>query len=457
MAQYFTMPGLSADAEEALLEDWLIKEGDELSEGSPIATVETDKAVVDIDINADGVVHALLVETGSSVPVGDPILVLRDPDEDPAEADRLAALARGESAPAASAPAEAKEEAPTSAESSPEVTNTGSPVPDGPEPAVAAEQATLGTEEPVSPAPTGRLFVTPIVRRLAREQGIDLTTITGTGKNGRIIRRDFEKAVAEQANAPKAAPAVQQAAPAQASAPAEQSSSIDLSAYPDAEFVEHTKIRKVVARRLQQSKREAPHFYLRRSVNVDALLALRKQLNENSPVRISVNDLVVKAAAKALAEFPEVNSVWDDAGSYRLSTVDVAVAVASDRGLVTPVVRRADQLALSALSSSIKDLASRANENRLKQDELFGGALTVSNLGMFGVEDFDAIINPPQAAILAVGAATQQPVVIDGEIAVASIMRLSLSVDHRSVDGALGAQFLARIVEQLESPFSLLI
>lgn len=456
MAQYFTMPGLSADAEEALLEDWLIKEGDELSEGSPIATVETDKAVVDIDINADGVVHALLVETGSSVPVGDPILVLRDPDEDPAEADRLAALARGESAPAASAPAEAKEEAPTSAESSPEVTNTGSPVPDGPEPAVAAEQATLGNEEPVSPAPTGRLFVTPIVRRLAREQGIDLTTITGTGKNGRIIRRDFEKAVAEQANAPKAPPA-QQAAPVQAPAPAEHSSSIDLSAYPDAEFVEHTKIRKVVARRLQQSKREAPHFYLRRSVNVDALLALRKQLNENSPVRISVNDLVVKAAAKALAEFPEVNSVWDDAGSYRLSTVDVAVAVASDRGLVTPVVRRADQLALSALSSSIKDLASRANENRLKQDELFGGALTVSNLGMFGVEDFDAIINPPQAAILAVGAATQQPVVIDGEIAVASIMRLSLSVDHRSVDGALGAQFLARIVEQLESPFSLLI
>ncbi|MEZ7898368.1 MAG: dihydrolipoamide acetyltransferase family protein [Flaviflexus sp.] len=456
MAQYFTMPGLSADAEEALLEDWLIKEGDELSEGSPIATVETDKAVVDIDINADGVVHALLVETGSSVPVGDPILVLRDPDEDPAEADRLAALARGESAPAASAPAEAKEEAPTSAESTPEVTNTGSPVPDGLEPAVAAEQATLGTEEQVSPAPTGRLFVTPIVRRLAKEQGIDLTTITGTGKNGRIIRRDFEKAVAEQANAPKAPPA-QQAAPVQSPAPAEHSSSIDLSAYPDAEFVEHTKIRKVVARRLQQSKREAPHFYLRRSVNVDALLALRKQLNENSPVRISVNDLVVKAAAKALAEFPEVNSVWDDAGSYRLSTVDVAVAVASDRGLVTPVVRKADQLALSALSSSIKDLASRANENRLKQDELFGGALTVSNLGMFGVEDFDAIINPPQAAILAVGAATQQPVVIDGEIAVASIMKLSLSVDHRSVDGALGAQFLARIVEQLESPFSLLI
>lgn len=445
MAQYFTMPGLSADAEEALLEDWLIKEGDELSEGSPIATVETDKAVVDIDINDDGVVHALLVETGTSVPVGDPILVLRGADEDPAEADRLTALAKGEDAPAK------EESGPADAPASDSTADKSEPAPEQPAPAPVADAA---------PAPAasggGRLFVTPIVRRLAREQGIDLTTITGTGKNGRIIRRDFEKAVAERGSQPQTATPAASEAPA-AAAPAEQASSIDVSAYPGAEFVEHSRLRKVVARRLQQSKREAPHFYLRRSVKVDDLLALRKQLNENSPVRISVNDLVVKAAAKALAEFPEVNTVWDDAGAYRLADVDVAVAVASERGLVTPVVRKADQLALSALSSSIKDLASRANENRLKQDELVGGALTVSNLGMFGVEDFDAIINPPQAAILAVGSASQQAIVVDGELAIGTIMKLSLSVDHRSVDGALGAQFLARIVEQLESPFSLLI
>ncbi|WP_054952570.1 dihydrolipoamide acetyltransferase family protein [Flaviflexus massiliensis] len=444
MAQYFTMPGLSADAEEALLEDWLIKEGDELSEGSPIATVETDKAVVDIDINDDGVVHALLVETGTSVPVGDPILVLRGADEDPAEADRLTALAKGQDAPMK------EESAPAEAPASDSTTEKSEPAPEQPAPAPVADAA---------PAPAasggGRLFVTPIVRRLAREQGIDLTTITGTGKNGRIIRRDFEKAVAERGSQPQTlAPA---ASEDPAAKPAEQASSIDVSVYPGAEFVEHSRLRKVVARRLQQSKREAPHFYLRRSVKVDDLLALRKQLNENSPVRISVNDLVVKAAAKALAEFPEVNTVWDDAGAYRLADVDVAVAVASERGLVTPVVRKADQLALSALSSSIKDLASRANENRLKQDELVGGALTVSNLGMFGVEDFDAIINPPQAAILAVGSASPQPIVVDGELAIGTIMKLSLSVDHRSVDGALGAQFLARIVEQLESPFSLLI
>lgn len=446
MAKYFTMPGLSADSEEALLEDWLISEGDELSDGQAIATVETDKAVVDIDINTDGLVHKILVESGTSVPVGDAILVLRDPDEDPAEADRLVALATGGSAPAESAPAEQAE---------PEAAHEASPPAEEVAPTKAAPAAgapdSITTPSPAPAAETGgRIFVTPIVRRLAREQGIDLSTITGTGANGRIIRRDFEQAVAEigtQAAAPATAPV----------AAAPEASSIDPSAYPGAEFVEHSKIRKIVARRLQQSKREAPHFYLRRSVRVDDLFALRKQLNENSSVRISVNDLIVKASAKALAEFPEVNSVWDDAGAYRLATVDVAVAVASERGLVTPVVRNADQLALSALSSSVKDLASRANENRLKQDELVGGALTVSNLGMYGIESFDAIINPPQAAILSVGTALKKPIVVDDEIVVGTMMELSVSVDHRSVDGALAAQFLSRIVELLESPFGLLI
>lgn len=449
MAKYFTMPGLSADSEEALLEDWLIQEGDELSEGQPIATVETDKAVVDIDINDDGVVHRILVDTGVSVPVGDPILVLRDADEDPAEADRLVELATG-----GGAPAEAEAEA-----AEPEATHEASPPAEPAAPAKAAPAVGAPDSIDVPSAPSsgasgsgdagGRIFVTPIVRRLAREHDIDLSTITGTGANGRIIRRDFEKALAERDAQP--------AAPAPVESPAPEAASLDTSAYPDAEFVEHAKIRKVVARRLQQSKREAPHFYLRRSVRVDDLLALRAQLNESSPVRISVKDLVVKAAAKALAEFPEVNSVWDDAGSYRLATVDVVVAVASDRGLVTPVVRNADQLALSALSSNIKDLASRANENRLKQDELVGGALTVSNLGMYGIESFDAIINPPQAAILSVGAAVKKPIVVDDSIEIGTMMELSASVDHRSVDGALAAQFLSRIVELLESPFGLLI
>lgn len=447
MAKYFIMPGLSADAEEALLEDWLIKEGDELSEGQPIATVETDKAVVDIDITDDGVVHRLLVDTGTNVPVGDPILVLRDADEDPAEADRLVALATG-----GSAPAEAETAAPA-----PEATHEASPpaepaAPAKAAPAPGAPDSIEQGDAASAPAPTGRIFVTPIVRRLAREHGVDLSTITGTGANGRIIRRDFDKALAEL----DAAASVPQTAPAPA--PVEPAaSSIDPAAYPGAEFIEHPKLRKVIARRLQQSKREAPHFYLRRSVQVDDLLALRKQLNESSSVRISVNDLVVKAAAKALAAFPEVNSVWDDAGSYRLATVDVAVAVASDRGLITPVVRNADQLALSALSASIKDLASRGNENRLKQDELVGGALTVSNLGMFGIESFEAIINPPQSAILAVGAAVKKPIVVDDAVSVGTMMELSISADHRSVDGALAAQFLSRIVELLEAPFGLLI
>lgn len=447
MAQYFTMPGLSADAEEALLEDWLIKEGDELSEGQPIATVETDKAVVDIDITDDGVVHRLLVDTGTSVPVGDPILVLRDKDEDPAEADRLVELATGASAPAA---AESTPEPEATHEASPPA-EPAAPAKSAPEP--GAPDSVEPSESDVAPARTGRIFVTPIVRRLAREQDIDLSTITGTGAGGRIIRRDFEKALAERdtaASAPKAAPVP-------AAAPEPAPTSIDPAAYPDPEFVEHTKLRKIIARRLQQSKREAPHFYLRRSVRVDELLALRTQLNESSSVRISVNDLIVKAAAKALVDFPDVNSVWDDAGSYRLATVDVAVAVASERGLITPVVRNADQLALSALSATIKDLASRGSENRLKQDELVGGALTVSNLGMFGIESFEAIINPPQSAILAVGAAIKKPIIVDDAISVGTIMELSISADHRSVDGALAAQFLSRIVELLEAPFGLLI
>ncbi|WP_220462723.1 dihydrolipoamide acetyltransferase family protein [Flaviflexus equikiangi] len=437
MAKYFTMPGLSADAEEALLEEWLITEGEELSAGHPIATVETDKAVVDIDINDDGIVHKILVEPGVSVPVGDPILVLRGADEAPEEAEKLVLLAGGSNAEA-SAPAV------------PDVEHEAAPPAELHAPAKSAPEP--GAPDSVvhaAPAREGRLFVTPIVRRLAREAGLDLSSVTGTGANGRIIRRDFEKALAERTS--PTAPATA------AEPPVVDSPAIDLAAYPGAELVEHSKIRRIVARRLQQSKREAPHFYLRRSVQVDDLLALRTKLNSSSTVRISVNDLVVKAAAKALAEFPEVNSVWDDAGSYRLATVDVAVAVASDRALVTPVVRRADNLALSALSTTIKDLASRASENRLKQDELVGGALTVSNLGMFGIESFDAIINPPQSAILAVGAALKKPIVVDDRIEIGTVMELSISVDHRSVDGALAAQFLGRIAELLEAPFGLLI
>jgi len=445
---YFTMPGLSADSEEALLEEWLISEGDELSDGQAIATVETDKAVVDIDINTDGVVHAILVENGTTVPVGDPILVLREADEDPAEADRLASLASG-----GSAPAEQSEPAKQSEPAEPEAAHEASlpaeeAAPTKASPGAGAPDSISTPEAQPSSEPGGRIFVTPIVRRLAREQGVDLSTVTGTGANGRIIRRDFEKALAQMAEQPPAAAA---------EAPAPAAPEVDSSAYPGAEFVEHSKIRKIVARRLQQSKRDAPHFYLRRSVRVDSLLSLRGQINESSTVRISVNDLIVKACAKALADFPDVNTVWDDSGAYRLSSVDIAVAVASNRGLVTPVVREADQLALSALSSSIKDLASRANDNRLKQDELVGGALTVSNLGMYGVESFDAIINPPQAAILSVGGAVKKPIVVDDEIVVGTMMELSISVDHRSVDGALAAQFLSRIVELIESPLGLLI
>ena len=502
MAEYFRMPGLSADSDEALLEQWLVAEGDELTEGTPLASVETEKAVVDIESEVEGVVHALLCEDGTTVPVGDPILVLIEAGEDPAEADELVAAVRGDGGAAGEKPADEAEQ-PTpdvpAEGGAPQEAPSGVPPEDGGDAARGSTHADEGAgtdarsgegadhgadrdardgrgpasdadadaQEKAGADPSdgpdargGRLFVTPIVRRLAKEQGIDLSRIRGTGANGRIVRRDFEKAVAEGlGRGPEAESGKAPEAASAESAPAgsEPGTTLDVGAYPGAEFVPHTKLRRIIARRLQESKREAPHFYLRRAVRVDALLELRARLNAASKVKISVNDLVVKAAGMALADVPDVNVVWDGEGIYRLASVDVAVAVASERGLITPVVRDVDQLSLSALSAQVKDLAGRANDNRLKQDELVGGALTVSNLGMYGVDDFDAIINPPQAAILAVGAARQDVVVTDGEIGVATLLRLSLSVDHRSVDGALAAQYLARLVELLEEPFGLLV
>lgn len=503
MAQYFRMPGISADADVALLEQWLVKAGDTVEEGTPIASVETEKAVVDIEAEADGVVHALLHDDGATVPIGDPILVILEDGDDAAEGDALVDAIRGGDPAPSDQEAEAAPDLPAEG-AAPQEPPSGVAPEDGGDAALGAahaggegpgraagvedegaedaelpedaEQPELepGTDVPAEggtpserPSGTpgrkrgvaGRLFVTPIVRRLAKEHGIDLTQVRGTGANGRIVRRDFEKALA--AGIGRIADRADQAAPAQAAAPAAAqapaATTIDARAYPGAEFVPHTKLRRIIARRLQESKREAPHFYLRRAVRVDSLLALRAEINEASAVRISVNDLIVKAAGRALADVPDVNVVWDDEGAYRLASVDVAVAVASERGLMTPVVRDVDTISLSALSTTVKDLAARASENRLKQDELVGGALTVSNLGMFGVDDFDAIINPPQAAILAVGAAKQEVVVTDGEIGVATMLHLSLSVDHRSVDGALAAQYLARLVELLEKPLGLLI
>ena len=447
MATLFRMPGVSADADEAVLEAWTIAQGATITSGQAIASVETEKAVVEVESDIDAVVHALLVANGATVPVGDPIAVLLEIDEDPAEGEKLLAqLGVGTDAPAetqnaiASAPEEAQA------------------------PPVSAAATQVDTVAPAAPTGTnggapaadrngGRVFASPIARKLAREKGIDFATLTGTGPGGRIVRDDV-LAAADQA---PAAPAESPAAPP-AAAPAPAAAAPAPVVRPGWAATPHSRLRKLVASRLQASKQQAPHFYLRVSLRVDELLALRAQLNAGGTERISVNDFFVKAAAKALIDVPEMNVVWSEEAVLQAPQADVAVAVASERGLVTPVITGIENLSLSSLSRKIKDAVGRANDGKLQQSELEGGTLTISNLGMFGVEEFDAIINPPQAGILAVGAAVRQPVIgDDGEITAATIVKVVLSVDHRPVDGVIGATWLARFKELIEHPIQIIV
>ncbi|MGM7421811.1 dihydrolipoamide acetyltransferase family protein [Cellulosimicrobium sp. CpK407] len=474
MATYLRLPGVSADSDEAALEGWSVEAGQKIAAGDVVATVETEKAVVDIECDQDGVVHALVVEAGTLVPVGDPIAVLLAPDEDPAAGDAL--LAELGLGPASDAAEPAPEPAPPAAPAAQEPAPVA-PAPAEPAPAAPAADAPAAPAAPAGPgANGGRIFASPLARRMARDAGLGLDQLDGTGPGGRIVRDDVLRAIAA-AQSPAAATAAPAEAPEAprpattcatraASAPAEPpvaataatgAPAVRTSAYGPYEEVPHSKLRRLVASRLQASKQEAPHFYLRARVRVDELLALRATVNASSPVRVSVNDFFVRAAARALVDVPEMNVVWTPDAVLRFERADVSVAVASERGLVTPVVRGADSLSLGALSAAVKDLVARAGEGRLQQDELEGGALTVTNLGMYGVREFDAIINPPQVGILAVGAAVAEPVVVDGEVQVATVVHLTLSVDHRPVDGVVAARFLARLTEIVENPLQALI
>ena len=306
----------------------------------------------------------------------------------------------------------------------------------------------------------GRQFTSPSARRLARELGVDITTLSGSGPKGRVVNADVQAAAqAAPAPAPAPAPAAPAVQPApQAPAPAAAAAAPGAAVPEGWTAVPHSRVRKIIAQRLQESKTTAPHFYLRMSARVDALLALRAQLNASGRVKVSVNDMIVKAAAQALVDVPAMNVVWTDDAVLQAPTADVAVAVASEKGLVTPVIRDVAALSISALSAKIKDAVGRANAGKLSTADLQGGTLTVSNLGMFGVEEFDAIINPPQAGILAVGAAVRRPVVGEGDtLEIASVLQLVLSVDHRPVDGTDGARWLARLTELLEDPMQIVV
>ena len=437
-----TMPALSPTMEEGNLAKWLVKEGDSVAPGDVIAEIETDKATMEVEAVDEGTVAKILVPEGTEgVKVNAPIAILAGEGEDVA-----AAAAAGGGAPAAAPTAEP----------------AAAPAPAAPAPAAVAPPPPAAAPQPTAAADGSRIFSSPLARRLAANAGLDLAALTGSGPHGRIIRRDVDAAVA--AGVGKAAPAAAAAAPEAAPAVPSDDQTLKLFEEGSYELIPHDNMRKTIAKRLVESKQSVPHFYLTVDCELDALLALRKQLNEAAPVRddkpaykLSVNDFVIKAMALALRDVPDANVSWTEANMVRHSHADVGVAVSIPGGLITPIVRRAEEKPLSVISNEMKDLAGRARERKLQPTEYQGGTTAVSNLGMFGVKDFSAVINPPHATILAVGAGEQRVVVKDGEPAVATMMLVTLSTDHRAVDGALGAQLLAAFKGYVENPMGMLV
>jgi pyruvate dehydrogenase E2 component (dihydrolipoamide acetyltransferase) len=436
MARVLRMPGVAANATEAVLSEWLVEESGDFAAAEPIASVETEKAAVEVEADAAGRVLKTLVPPGAQVEVGDPIAVLGEPGEHVDDLDSL--LASLGVADATDVVVPERRDLPSDPESAAPLVE-------------ARRQAVprLGGRAESRP-PDGRVFASPLARKLAKDHGLGIEDIAGTGPRGRILRRDVDAAVGRviARGRDSAPPPSRRAVEAGALAPVTRTRSA-AAAY---EEIPHSRIRLATAHRLAESKQQAPHFYLRATVRAEALLALRAELNEDAGHQVSINDLVVKAVAAAHGRVPEMNVSWTQEAVRRYDTVDVAVAVATDRGLMTPVVRDVGSLTLSSLAASVRDLADRARAGRIKQDELEGGTIAVTNLGMYGVEEFAAIINPPQAAILAVGAVREEPVVEDGAVVAGKVMRVTLSADHRPVDGVLAARWLAVLVDLLEHP-----
>jgi pyruvate dehydrogenase E2 component (dihydrolipoamide acetyltransferase) len=421
MASVVRMPSVLAGATEAAIASWLVTPGDTVAVGDPLAEIETEKAIVEYGAEEAGVVGRIVLAAGDTGEIGAPIAVLVKDGETDADID----AALGGEASAAAVP---------KALSVP-VAATGSAVhrPDRGQATQAAAQT--------------RIFASPIVRRIAREKGIDLAAIAGTGPNGRIVRRDLERLADQRRRTAGEDRKPDQAAPQPAAA---QASTADT-------LIPHTPIRRAIARRLTGSKATTPHFYMTTECVVDELLGLRKRINETAPVKVSVNDFVIMAVAAAFQDVPEANVTWSDEGLVAHASVDVSIAVATDGGLVTPVLRGVEAKRLSVIAAEAQSLAQRARDRRLLQHELEGGVFSISNLGMFGTLEFSAIINPPQSGILAVGAAKPQPVVLDGAVSVANVMRCTLSVDHRAIDGALAARWLAAFTTRIQDPLGMIV
>ncbi|MBB4016181.1 pyruvate dehydrogenase E2 component (dihydrolipoamide acetyltransferase) [Chelatococcus caeni] len=450
------MPALSPTMEKGNLAKWLKKEGDAVKSGDILAEIETDKATMEVEAVDEGVLAKIVVPEGTSdVPVNDVIAVLAAEGEDPK------AVSASGGAPAKEAPKEAAKE-PAKAEA---------PKAEEPkaEPARAEAPAPAAKAGPAPVADGNRVFASPLARRLAKEAGIDIAAIAGSGPHGRVVERDVKSALAGGAKpaaaaAPGAAPAPKTApAPAPAGMVDEQVKKLfEPGSY---EEVPHDSMRKTIARRLTESKQTIPHFYLSVDCELDALLALREQINAAAPkdkdgkpaYKVSVNDFVIKALALSLMRVPDANVSWTDSAMLRHKQADVGVAVSIPGGLITPVVRKAETKSLSTISNEMKDYAARARARKLKPEEYQGGSTAVSNLGMFGIRDFSAVINPPHATILAVGAGEKRVIVKNDAPAVATVMTVTLSTDHRAVDGALGAELIAAFKQLIENPMGLLV
>src|SRR5499427_5897440 len=419
------MPALSPTMTEGKLAKWHVKVGDTVKAGQVICEIETYKATMEVEAVDEGKIGQIVVPEGAEgVKVNAVIAIL---------------LEEGETAlPAGAAPAPISAPKPAAA-----------PAPKATAPAPASPTPAPPPPKPAAAPSGGRIFASPLAKRIAAETGIDLSRLKGSGPNGRIVKADVEQAK------PTAAPA---AAPAPKVAPAPSAQLVFVA--PGDTRVPHTSIRKVIARRMLESKQTVPHFYLTVDLEIDALLAARQAINDvarKMGAKVSVNDMVIKACAKALRDHPECNASWTEEEMIQYGAVDISVAVATERGLITPIVRNADMKGVAQISIEMKDLAARAKEGKLKLNEFQGGGFTISNLGMFGIQNFAAIINPPQAMILAVGVGEERVVARKGQMVVRNMMSCTLAVDHRVVDGAMGAQFLQTLRSYVEQPAAMLV
>lgn len=453
MAIVIRMPEVLAGAVEAVLSQWMMQEGSEVSVGDTLAEIETEKANVDYQAEEQGRLARVLVGPGDTVEVGAPIAVFAAPGDTDDDIDAaLAAAGIGQSVGQSGGASE-----PAAAPATDVTAEAPAPAPQD-EPAPSAVEASPAHSGPVPPVAGGRIYASPLVRKRAREAGIDLTQVTGTGPGGRIVKKDLDAvAAAGTAAQGTAAQGTAAQAPSSPAAPAGEAPAAAMVSG-DAEYTDrpHSGMRKAIARRLTESKTTVPHFYVGADCRVEKLLAARAEMNEATGVKLSVNDWVIKAVAKAMLDVPEANVIWREDALRYFNRVDIAIAVAVEGGLLTPVLRGVESMSLTEINAQVNALASKARDGKITQAEIEGGSFSISNLGMYGTDAFQAILNPPQSGILAVGAARDAAVVEQGSLVAGKVMTVNLSADHRAVDGALAAEWMKAFRHYIEHPLALL-